>query len=60
MRLGKRGIVGVEELLEDATGHDRRLSRSRWVLGPSALTAGGALPDPARVVPYNHSAVHRS
>src|SRR5262245_34337715 len=45
------GIVGIKEVLEDTTGHERDLPRSVWVLSPSAAPPAPSLPDPSRSVP---------
>ena len=47
MRLCKGGIVGIEQLLEGATGHGVKLPRSLWVMYRLVLRPGRALPGPS-------------
>src|SRR5712692_1550346 len=46
VRLCKGGIVGLEELLEYAAGHERSLPLSRCVMRPCAFPSGPSLPCP--------------
>jgi hypothetical protein len=42
------GIVGLKELLENATGHGRDLPLSVWVVRPCAVSPAPSLQDPFR------------
>ncbi len=48
VRALKGGIVGIKQLLEDATGHDRSLPLSGRVMGPFSVPPGPSLQDPLR------------